>query len=130
MIVSHKYKFIFIKCAKTAGTSLEMYLDPLCGDSDVLTPFWTPEEGHRPRNHKGVFNPWWEMRFRFKGSLKSVREGICSTLNDFCRRLHFREPLPAWQARWDGFLPGKLNSWITRGSRATLRNPNHPHADE
>lgn len=119
MIVSHKYKFIFIKCAKTAGTSLEMYLDPLCGSSDVLTPFWTPEESHSPRNHRGLFNPGWELQFRFHGSPKAMREGILSTLEDFFRRQRFREALPAWQARCR--LPRSI--WRTYHKFAVERNP-------
>lgn len=30
MLVSHKYKFIFIKTIKTAGTSTEIFLEPYC----------------------------------------------------------------------------------------------------
>ena len=30
MLVSHKHKFIFLKTTKTAGTSVEAYLQPLC----------------------------------------------------------------------------------------------------
>ena len=38
MILSHKYKFIFVKPAKVAGTSLELALRPLLGPDDVATP--------------------------------------------------------------------------------------------
>lgn len=38
MIISHKYKFIFIKCGKVAGTSLEMALRPHLGADDIVTP--------------------------------------------------------------------------------------------
>ena len=38
MIVSHKYKFIFIKSKKTAGTSMEIALSRFCGDRDIITP--------------------------------------------------------------------------------------------
>ena len=43
MIVSHKHKFVFIKTAKTAGTSIEIALSKFCGDDDIITPI-TPED--------------------------------------------------------------------------------------
>jgi hypothetical protein len=57
MILSHKYKFIFIKTAKTAGTSVEVFLSKYCGPGDVLTPVTPPIEGHQPRNYEGFINP-------------------------------------------------------------------------
>ncbi|MGH8553332.1 MAG: sulfotransferase family 2 domain-containing protein, partial [Methylococcales bacterium] len=64
MIVSHKYRFIFIKTVKTAGTSIETYLSGWCGDEDIVTPVDPPEPGHRPRNHAGFYNhmPGQEIR--------------------------------------------------------------------
>ncbi|MGF6692094.1 sulfotransferase family 2 domain-containing protein [Metapseudomonas resinovorans] len=56
MIISHKHKFIFIKTRKTAGTSIEAYLSPLCGDADIFTPIKPHVSPHLPRNHEGFFN--------------------------------------------------------------------------
>ena len=57
MIISHKYKFIFIKTRKTAGSSIQMYLSELCGEDDIITPIDKPERKYRPRNYRGLFNP-------------------------------------------------------------------------
>ena len=57
MILSYKYKFIFIKTAKTAGTSIEVFLSKHCGPQDIVTPIVPPVEGHQPRNYEGFINP-------------------------------------------------------------------------
>jgi hypothetical protein len=43
MIISHKYKFIFLKTGKTAGTSMEISLSRFCGEADIITPI-SPED--------------------------------------------------------------------------------------
>jgi len=51
MIVSHKYRFIFIKTRKTAGSSMETALAPLCGPDDIVTPLDSSSPDHVPRNY-------------------------------------------------------------------------------
>lgn len=50
MLISHKFKFIFIKTRKTAGTSLEVDLSRLMGREDIVTKICPVEPGHEPRN--------------------------------------------------------------------------------
>ena len=56
MIISHKFRFIFVKTLKTAGTSIEVFLSQHCGPLDVVTPIKPHVKPHRARNHVGYFN--------------------------------------------------------------------------
>jgi len=44
LILNHRYKFIFIRTGKTAGTSVECFLSQFCGDKDVISPLYEDEE--------------------------------------------------------------------------------------
>ncbi len=88
MIISHKYRFIFIKTRKTAGTSIEIFLSRHCGEEDVVTPIRPPVAGHEPRNHQGLWNPLPELRSR---DADRPRE----TLRQLVRRQRFYNHIPA-----------------------------------
>ncbi len=47
MIISHKYKFIFVKTKKTAGTSVEIALSRHLGSDDIITPISPNDEDMR-----------------------------------------------------------------------------------
>lgn len=74
MIVSHSRRFIFIKSAKTAGTSLEAALSNFCSGTDVVTPlgdyeFNRDETGrwlHRAMNADGFEQHDWGVTIRDK----------------------------------------------------------------
>jgi len=93
MIISHKYRFIFIKTIKTAGTSIEAWLSPHCGPEDVFTPIVPPEAGHEARNYQGFYNHMsaWKIREAvepdiWKGYFKFCveRNPWDKTVSDFC----------------------------------------------
>jgi hypothetical protein len=77
MIVSHTRKFIFIKSAKTAGTSLEAALSNYCSGADIVTPlgdyeFNRDETGrwvHRAMNADGFEQHDWGVTIRDKVGL-------------------------------------------------------------
>lgn len=91
MIISHKYKFIFIKTFKTAGTSLEVYFSQFAGEADVLTPIFPQEENHHAQNWKGWFNPFQESQ-RYNLTLKN-------RLKEFALRRKFYNHIPAYLVR-------------------------------
>jgi hypothetical protein len=57
VIVSHQYRFIFIKTRKTAGTSVEIALSKYCGPDDILARISPEDEAtRRERGYPGAQN--------------------------------------------------------------------------
>lgn len=101
MIISHKYKFIFIKTRKTAGTSIEVFLSKFCNPDDVLTPI-LEEDLHQPRNYSGFFNPVPEI---LKNSIVLHKNNYpyqlfsSNPLKDCWRRRKFYNHIPAYMVK-------------------------------
>lgn len=93
MIISHKYRFIFLKTRKTAGTSIELWLSQHCADSDIVTPVEPEEAGHVPRNHQGIFDPLRELAQSLYSPDKVVHSAR-RTLGDLVRRRRFYNHIP------------------------------------
>jgi len=49
MVISHRYKFIFLKTNKTAGTSVEIALPKFCGSDDIITPIKLEDEENQEK---------------------------------------------------------------------------------
>lgn len=103
MILSHKYKFIFIKTQRTAGTSIEVYLSQLCGSRDVVTPITPHVPPHNARNYRGFWFPFREI-------LEFIGLGSLVTLGDLGRQKKFYNHLAARRVRtriplavWDNY---------------------------
>ena len=94
MIISHQYKFIFIKTKKTAGTSIEVFLSQSCEENDIVTPIVPRIFPHRERNHKGLWNPLPEILEN-----KKYQKRFASTIGDLLNQRKFYNHIPAWVLR-------------------------------
>src|SRR5262249_1324270 len=104
--------FIFIKTAKTAGTSIEVFLSKHCGPTDVLTPIEPPVEGHEPRNYEGFINPLPKILETPGRLFSALRDSIN-------RREKFYRHMPAFEVR--NRVPGDI--WNRYFKFCVERNP-------
>jgi hypothetical protein len=92
MIISHSYRFIFIKTHKTAGSSLEMGLGPLCGEDDIISHMETNLDSGVPRNYlpPGAIGRAYG-RSRWLRKLLSRHSALLGP--------YYYEHMPAWRVR-------------------------------
>ncbi len=98
-IISYRYKFIFIKTGKVAGTSVQMALEQICAPEDVCAPITKKkqsregEDGYSARNHKGYFIP----KF-IRGEGQGLN--VISELKNFFRKRKYWSHMYATDVRW------------------------------
>ena len=98
MIISHKYKFIFLKTRKTAGSSLQTYFGRYCGYSDIITPIDKPEGYYKAQNYRGLFNPFPRMQEQYpvkKKMLRTLCRCVClKKFNSHITATHLKKRIP------------------------------------
>ena len=106
MIISHRYKFIFIKTRKTAGTSIEIYLSQFTKATDVVTPIYPPSDKHQPKNYRGLFNPYPELT-----NIKLNAFSRLQTVRDIFMVRRFYNHIPAFRVK-SRLDPEKWNTYF------------------
>lgn len=75
MIISHTHKYIFIKSAKTAGTSIEAALSNYCEGDDIITPLYD-YEFNRDEKGKWIHRSMNSENFHQHDSAIAIRDKI------------------------------------------------------
>ncbi len=98
MIISHRHRFIFVKTRKTAGTSIERFLNQFLGPDDVI-------RGGGERNFAGRWNPMAELVHH------PDPPNVKLTLKQWRVRNRYYQHMPAWRLRdrlgrsvWDSYF--------------------------
>lgn len=130
MIISHKHKFIFLHCRKTAGSSVKAYLNKHLGYNDLQIGAWkeTLKNGgmFNIRFFKDIISPgsllnievYKSIYFGIKGG-KTI-ENILSNIQKKIYSAHFSYPDHATAREVKSFLEKEWNSYF---KFCFVRNP-------
>lgn len=103
MIISHQHQFIFIKCRKVAGSSMERSLADVCGPDDIIS-----EDPCRPPLARN-YNPRFPLLRELAGTPSPIQ--MARTLRDWRIKDTFYTHIDAYSARqrlgkktWDRYF--------------------------
>jgi predicted chitinase len=88
MIISHKYKFIFIKTRKTAGTTIEYNLSKYLGNDDIIAP--SDQANYLAQNYiqKTSLSRFFEVL-----KFKKLSKNFYFEFTDHMRAIHIKKKL-------------------------------------
>lgn len=126
MILSHKYKFIFIKTKKTAGTSIEIALSKFCGPTDIITPITPADEiirarlGYRgPQNYSSSQGPFYN-HIAAREIAEKIDPAVWETYYKFCVERNPWDKVVSWYYWENRTEPRPSLSQFIRSGRAAL----------
>ena len=144
MIINHRYRFIFLKTVKTAGTSVEIALSKFCTPADVITPITADDEQLRrelgyqgPANYRIPFHKYsrldWSqflatrrrLGFYNHAPAKFVRQYVAPDVwKTYFKFTIERNPFDKVVSKyyWDyrGEPPLPLDEWIRQGKGSRI----------
>ena len=107
VVISHKHKFIFIKCIRTASSSMEEFFWRFRGDKDIFTPY--PPKWNHKQNYKGFYNPLKDilsLRIFANNLPKEIKSSkyiggwlINQVFRRFIKKEAFYDHMPAWMIK-------------------------------
>jgi hypothetical protein len=95
MILSHQHKFIYIKTNKTASSSVEIALAPLCGPDDIITP--TADEFMAMRGDSPARN--WRLDHPLVPKRSLIRRLLGRPERYYHPTVGYYEHMPAWRVK-------------------------------
>ena len=95
MIVSHKYRFIYLKTIKTASSSMESLLSGICGPEDIVTPTKESLMVHR----SGVKCQNYELKHPLVPKRSWFKRLLRRPIRYYHPSIGYYEHMPAWRVR-------------------------------